>query len=158
LITRPREVADNATPSGTSLAVELLVRLAELLHDVDARRRATYVMETLAPAVARYPAAFGHMLGAADMLINGAVELAIVGEPGDAGFEALARVAANHYVPSLVLAGGAPTSDPTIALLEGRDARSGRATAYVCRGYACDEPATTPEMLATQLDALTGGR
>jgi uncharacterized protein YyaL (SSP411 family) len=158
LITRPREVADNATPSGTSLAVELLVRLAELLHDVDARRRATYVLETLAPAVARYPAAFGHMLGAADMLINGAVELAIVGEPGDAGFEALARVAANHYVPSLVLAGGAPTSDPTIALLEGRDARSGRATAYVCRGYACDEPATTPEMLATQLDALTGGR
>src|SRR6185503_4241046 len=89
LITRPREIADNATPSGTSLAVELLVRLAELLHDVDARRRATYVVETLAPAVARYPSAFGHLLGAADMLINGAVEVAIVGDVDSPDFEAL---------------------------------------------------------------------
>ena len=96
-------------PSGTSLAVELLVRLAELLHDADARRRATYVVETLAPSMARYPSAFGHMLGTADMLINGAVELAIVGDVGSADFEALERAAAERYVPSLVIAGGAPS-------------------------------------------------
>ena len=98
LITRPREISDNATPSGTSLAVELLVRLAELLHDVDARRRATYVVETLAPAIGRYPSAFGHLLGSADMLINGAVELAIVGDPQSADFAALERTAAERYV------------------------------------------------------------
>ena len=155
LITRPREVADNATPSGTSLAVELLVRLAELLHEVDARRRATYVVETLAPAVDRYPAAFGHLLGAADMLINGAVEVAIVGEQGAPDFVALQRAVAHRYVPSLVLAGGAPRDDDSIALLEGREARGGRATAYLCRGYACDEPATSPELLETQLEALS---
>jgi uncharacterized protein len=154
LITRPREVPDNATPSGTSLAVELLVRLAELLHDVDARRRATYVIETLAPAIGRYPSAFGHLLGAADMSINGAVELAIVGEPGASDFVALERVAADYYVPSLVLAGGSPRSDDAIALLSGREARGGHATAYVCRAYTCDEPATSPELLASQLDAL----
>jgi uncharacterized protein YyaL (SSP411 family) len=98
LIVRPREVADNATPSGTSLAVELLVRLAELLHDVEARRRATYVVETLAPMIARYPSAFGHILGAADMLINGAVEVAIVGDVGTADFRAMERAVAEQYV------------------------------------------------------------
>jgi uncharacterized protein YyaL (SSP411 family) len=155
LITRPREIADNAVPSGTSLAVDLLVRLAELLHDVDARRRATYVLETLAPAIARYPSAFGHALGVADMLIHGAVELAIVGDEKSDEFRALQHVAATRYVPSLVIAGGAPQTDESVALLAGRDARGGAAAAYVCRGYTCDEPATSADMLARQLDALS---
>jgi len=152
LITRPREVTDNATPSGTSLAAELLIRLAELLHDVDARRRATWIVETLAPAIARYPSAFGHLLGAADMLINGAVELAIVGDPAAADFRALERAAADQYVPSLVIAGGA--ADDSVALLEGRTARDGRATAYVCRNYACEEPVVTRDGLVEQLERL----
>ena len=154
LITRPREITDNAVPSGTSLAVDLLVRCAELLHDVDARRRATYVVETLAPAIARYPAAFGHILGVADMLVNGAVELAIVGDMESRAFGALRHAAATRYVPALVIAGGAPRTDDSIALLSGRDARGLDAAAYVCRGYTCDEPATSPEMLGAQLDAL----
>jgi len=154
LITRPREVTDNAVPSGTSLAVDLLVRLAEVLHDVDARRRATYVVETLAPAIARYPSAFGHLLGVADMLINGAVELAIVGDVGSKAFGELRHAAATRYVPALVLAGGVPRDDDSIALLSGRDARGGEAAAYVCRGYTCDEPATSAEKLGEQLDGL----
>jgi uncharacterized protein YyaL (SSP411 family) len=153
LITRPKDITDNALPSGTSLAVELLVRIAELTADVDARRRATYVAETLAPAMMRYPSAFGHLLGSADMLINGAVELAIVGDPTAADFSALERAAAARYIPSLVIAGGAPGG--SLALLEGRDARDGHATAYVCRGYACEAPATTPESLAEQLARTT---
>jgi len=155
LITRPKDITDNAVPSGTSLAVELLTRLAELFADADARRRATYVLETLAPAIARYPSAFGHLLGSADMLINGAVELAIVGDPKSASFTALERAAAERYVPSLVMAGGSPRDD--IALLADRAPRDGQATAYVCRSYACEEPTTSAAALAEQL-AKAGGR
>jgi len=151
LIIRPREISDNATPSGTSLAVELLIRLAELFADADARRRATYAVESLAPAIGRYPSAFGHMLGCADMLINGAVEVAIVGDTASDDFRALERTAAERYVPSLVLAGGAPRTDDAIALLSAREARDGRATAYVCRNYACERPATTRNELDEQL-------
>jgi uncharacterized protein YyaL (SSP411 family) len=88
------------------------------------------------------------------MLINGAVEVAIVGNVGDAQFGEMERAVAGHYVPSLVLAGGAPRSDESIALLTGREARGGNATAYVCRGYTCDEPATSAQQLALQLEAL----
>jgi hypothetical protein len=153
LVVRPRDVTDNAIPSGTSLAAELLARLAELYHDVDARRRATWIIETQLPTMQRYPSAFGHALGVADMLIHGAVELAIVGEPGTPDFSALERAAAERYVPSLVIAGGA--SSGHIALLADRDARDGRATAYVCRSYACEAPATSVELLVEQLDRMS---
>ena len=151
LITRPRDATDNAMPSGTSLAVDLLLTLAELSHDVDMRRRATFVLETLATPAIRYPTAFGHLLGATDMAVNGAVEVAIAGKPGDKSFVALEHEAAVHYVPSLVLAGGLSRKDDRIALLEGKEARKGKATAYVCRSYACEEPATSPQVFASQL-------
>ncbi len=156
LITRPREVTDNAIPSGNSLAVDLLQSLAELTADADMRRRATFIVETLATPMLQYPTAFGHLLGATDMTVNGAVEVAIAGRPGDASFSAMEREVAARYVPSLVLAGGLQSNGDRIALLEGRQASKGKATAYVCISYACDEPATSPEMFARQLE--TAGR
>jgi uncharacterized protein YyaL (SSP411 family) len=155
LITRPRDIPDNATPSGTSLAAELSLRVAELYDDTGSRRRATYVVESMAPAIARYPSAFGHLLGVADMLINGAVEVAIVGAPESADFAAFERVVGAHYLPSLVLAGG--LADGGLALLRGRG-RGGGAAAFVCRNYTCDEPATTPAQLEAQLDGYLEGR
>src|SRR6185503_3040605 len=154
LITRPREVTDNATPSGTSLAVALLVRLAELFRDVDARRRATYVAETLQPMIARFPAAFGHLLGSIDLLVHGAAELAIVGDPASAAVHDLRATAFTRFVPGLVVAGAMPNASLGVALLEDRPMIDGRATAYLCRGYTCEQPITAPQELARQLDAL----
>ena len=151
LITRPRDVSDNATPSGGSLAVELLLRMAELFDDAEARRRATHVIESLSPAIARYPSAFGHMLGNADMVINGAIEVALVGE--QLQLHALRGVVAGEYLPSLVLAGGLPSTSNGIALPADRPARDGEATAYVCRNYTCDAPTADPRTLAEQLSA-----
>ena len=152
LVTRPREVTDNAVPSGTSLAAEVLLRLAELLHDVDMRRRADWVLETLAEPMARHAIAFGHLLGVTDLSVNGAVEVAIIGDPDADDFRALTQEVSRRYVPSLVLAGGPPGEDAGVALLEQRTMRHGAATAYVCRQYACDEPTTEPAMLGEQLE------
>ncbi|MGI8509844.1 MAG: thioredoxin domain-containing protein [Gemmatimonadaceae bacterium] len=66
LVSRPRDVTDNAMPSGTSLAVELLLRLADYDGHEAYRARAHKVMRSLTPMVARYPSAFGHLLGDAE--------------------------------------------------------------------------------------------
>jgi uncharacterized protein len=153
LITRPRDVTDNATPSGTSLATELLLYLAELGHDAEYRRRAAFTLEALAEPMARYPTAFGHLLGCADMEINGAIEVALIGNIDEPGFKALERAVAGQYVPSLVLAGGAATSDTSVKLLSDRPLIDGEPTAYVCRGYTCDKPVTEPDALSAQLDS-----
>ena len=153
LITRPREVTDNAIPSGTSLAVELLLHLAELLHDPEYRRRAVFVLETLAEPMLRFPSAFGHLLGSADMELNGAIEVALIGSQSTPEFQALERAVAGQYVPSLVLAAGAPGGNHAVKLLDDRPAIDDLPTGYVCRGYACDRPVTDATSLVEQLDA-----
>jgi uncharacterized protein YyaL (SSP411 family) len=150
LITRPRDATDNAMPSGTSLAVDLLLTLSELTHDPNLSRRAVFVLESLATPLIRYPSAFGHLLGAADMAVNGAVEVAIAGVPAEKNFRSLLHQVATQYVPSLVLAGGSDESG--VALMRGRTVTRGKATAYVCRSYACEEPASDPQVLASQLE------
>ena len=118
------------------------------------RRRAIAVLETIAEPMARFPLAFGHALAATDLAVHGATEVALVGDPGAADFAALARVVASRYVPSLVLAGGKPADADGIGLLAGRNARQGKATASLCRGYVCEEPVTEPAKLLEQLSAL----
>jgi uncharacterized protein YyaL (SSP411 family) len=153
LLTRPRDFTDNAVPSGTSLAVDLLLRLAELLGDTARRDRAGRVLESLSEPLARYAPAFGHLLGAADMAVHGAVEVALAGDPATDDFRALAQAVGHDYTPSLVLAGGLPGAGRSggIALLTDKLPRDGRATAYVCRQYLCEQPVTDPADLPTQL-------
>lgn len=66
LVTRPHDPTDNATPSGTSLAVDLLLRLANYDDDQTLRDHAAGVMNSVAGMITRYPSAFGHMLGDAE--------------------------------------------------------------------------------------------
>jgi uncharacterized protein YyaL (SSP411 family) len=152
LITRPRDVTDNATPAGTSLAVELLLRLAELYGDVDLQRRATRVLEGLAGPMEQHGLAFGNLLGAADLAIHGATEVAIVGDPNSPDFSALTSEVARHYLPALVMAGGPASDGAGVALMTDRIAREGRATGYVCRQYVCAEPTSDPGRLGMLLD------
>jgi uncharacterized protein YyaL (SSP411 family) len=158
LITRPRDVTDNATPSGTSLAADLLLNLAELQHDADYRRRAVFTLENLAEPMLRFPTAFGHLLGCADMELNGAVEVALVGDLKSDGLRALERAVASEYVPSLVLAAGREKSAQVVKLLEDRTMIDGQPTAYVCRGYVCDRPVTDAVGLTEQLENAAHAR
>ncbi|MHB1072751.1 MAG: thioredoxin domain-containing protein [Gemmatimonadaceae bacterium] len=151
LVTRPRDPADNATPAGSSLAADLLLRLAVICGDVEYQRHAAWGVETHSEAIVRYATAFGHLLQVADMLVHGATELALVGEPGDPALAALAAAAGTRYVPALIVAGGAPGDNAGLALLADRPMQEGKATAYLCRGYVCEAPATSPALLVQQL-------
>jgi uncharacterized protein YyaL (SSP411 family) len=138
LIVRPKDVTDNATPSGTSLTTALYLHLAELTGDAAFRERADWVLSTLAEPMTTHAPAFGFLLGAADTVVHGALQVALAGNAA-----ALANVVATTYIPSLVLAGG--TAD--VELLRDRPAIGGRPTAYVCRGFVCDRPVTEPKEL-----------
>ena len=156
LVTRPRDPTDNAVPSGSSLATELLLHLGDLLDDDAMRRRARQVLESVAEAMGRYPLAFGEMLQAAEMAVAGATELALVGELGDPQMVRLDEEVARHYIPGLVLAAGTPGARDGIALLQGRSTLGGAPTAYLCRAYACDAPVTDPDALGEQIEQAMG--
>ena len=142
-------------PAGSSLAAELLLRLGVLTGNEESTRRGAWLVETLGEPLVRYPTAFGYALGAAELAVHGATEVAIIGTRGEAGFEALVRETSSRYLPSLVLA----TSDEgsALPLLANRAMIDGRATAYVCRGFVCDSPVTEPAALGEQLERAASG-
>ncbi|MBI1809491.1 MAG: thioredoxin domain-containing protein [Gemmatimonadetes bacterium] len=153
LVVRPRDVMDNATPAGGSLAAELLLMVAEYTGADAPRATAVRALSSLARPMQEYGVMFGHALGAAEMAVHGAIEVAIAGEVGSAPFTALSRAVASQYVPSLVLAGGEGDGAHDIALLAGRTAASGAATAYVCHDYRCAAPTQDAMAVVTQLGA-----
>jgi uncharacterized protein YyaL (SSP411 family) len=154
LVTRPRDVYDSAAPSGNSVATDVLLRLALLLDRDDYRERAEAVLGGLSGGIERLPGAFGRLLAALDFYLSAPREVVIVGEPASPGTQALIDAVYASYLPNKVVAGRAPEdegAEALIPLLAERKTRAGRATAYVCEGYACQSPTTDPEELRRQL-------
>ena len=129
------------------MAASVLLRLAEYTGEgryADAAEGALAAQQSM---MVRAPHGLAHWLAALDFMLAPPQGLAVVGEePG-----ALLDVARARFRPNLVVAAGASGQDLGIALLEGREALDGRATAYVCRDFACERPATTPAALAALL-------
>jgi uncharacterized protein YyaL (SSP411 family) len=153
LITRPRDFFDNATPSGTSLAVDVLLKLALLTDNADYERRATTCLRTLAPYIENAPTAFGRLLAALDFHLSTPQELALV-LPADATAGPLLDTVRARYAPNLLIVGGpfGQPDNPT-PLLDDREALGGQPTAYLCERYVCQAPTTDPAELKTQLEA-----
>ncbi len=86
----------------------------------------------------------------AEALVNGTVQLALVGDPADAAFRGLISEAGAVFVPSLAIAGGKP-GEAQPSLMHDREPIDGRATAYVCRAFTCDLPTSDPDELGHQL-------
>ena len=154
-VAQPRGLVDNATPSANSIGADVLQRLALLTGDEMLVRRARSILRAVAPALERQPSAFGRMLCAADRLLGDQVDVVVAGDSEAAGERALREAATEPYVPDLVLASVA-ADDPHAEwpLFADKVARDSVATAYACRGYACDAPTTDPSRLTEQVRAL----
>jgi uncharacterized protein YyaL (SSP411 family) len=148
LITRRKDLEDTPIPSGSSSAALGLLRLAALSGDYRYEQAALGAISLAAEIAPRYPVAFGHLLCALDLHTAPARELALVGP----GLEQLLAVVRERYRPHLVLAASAQArSDTAVALLEGRSALEGRATAYLCERFSCQAPVLDAATLRAQL-------
>jgi uncharacterized protein YyaL (SSP411 family) len=154
LVTRPRDAYDNAAPSGTSVATDVLLRLSLLLDRDDYRERAEAILDSSSGGMERLPGAFGRLLAALDFHLSRPREVAIVGDPQAQDTQALVDTVYALYLPNKVVAGRTPADEEAarlVPLLADRPMRDGQPTAYVCEGYACKNPTTDPEELARQL-------
>jgi len=147
LITRPKDLFDNATPGGNSVAADVLLRLAILFGEERYAEIATKTLESIFPLAQRYASGFGFLLGVAEWRAGQPKEIAITGGLDDAAFRALRKVAGDVYLPHRVLVAGEDARD--LPLMHGRD--TDRVMAYVCEAYACQEPVSDPERLLALL-------
>jgi uncharacterized protein YyaL (SSP411 family) len=152
LVTRPKDIFDNATPSGTSVAVDMLSRLALLTGEDRYRQAAEGVLTSLGTIASEHPTSFGRLLCALDFAIGRPREIAIVGPPEAEETRALRQAVFGRYLPNRVVAGSAgPDGGAAIPLLQDRPLRDGKPTAYVCEGYVCQAPVTSADALTAQL-------
>ncbi len=153
LIARPKDVFDNATPSGNSVAAEALLRLALLTGDDDFGRRASEILEQYGAFATEQPNGFGRMLCAYDFAVGDVHEIAVVGAQDRTETQELLGILRGHYLPWKVVALSQPGKDSVeqIPLLAERTEVSGKPAVYVCHNFVCQLPVTTAEDLARQL-------
>jgi uncharacterized protein YyaL (SSP411 family) len=160
LIVRPRNLFDNAVPCGSSVAIETLLRLEVLTGRAEYRTRALAALRSMGDLMSRYPGGFGRFLCAHDFNVGPVVEVALVG-PSTESLRPLEAEVFGRFIPNRVVAGavGADTAARAgLPLLEGRAAIGGKATAFVCRHYACELPVTDAAALAKQLEGERSSR
>lgn len=147
LIVRPRDVQDNAVPSGNNLLARQLIRLTAYTGDHRYDEAARDGLRLLTKALETYPQAFGEALNAVDMLVNGLAEVAVIGEPGEPATDGLLDVIDEAYRPNVIiaLARESVPGEATIPLLSYRTQRDDQPTVYVCRNFACEMPVTSAE-------------
>ena len=150
LVARPKDVQDNATPSGNAVATIVLLRLAALTGDQRYRLAAERALRTITPFTARYATAFAKWLTAIDLAVAPIAEIAIVGSLDDPATIALLRAASSSGTKRVVALAADPAIS-TVPLLADRRMLNGRPTGYVCRDFTCRLPVTDPEALAEQL-------
>ena len=142
LVTRPKDLTDNASPAANSLAAVALARLGAITGVGNYTERSQDICRLVGPLAERHPTAFTYLLGAVELHTAGVTEVVISGDRPD-----LLAVVRQRFLPAAVTLWGEPWDSP---LWESRGGDSpGRA--YVCRQQVCGLPADDPETLAVQL-------
>ena len=149
LIHRPKDVQDNAIPSGNAMAAHVLLKLSLLTGESAYWGAAERAVREVGKLMAQYPSGFGEWLNAASLIMGEPREIALIGDQEQ--IAPFLDVLRTGYRPSQVVAAGAGARNERIPLLSNRPQVNGSGTAYVCRRFVCNAPVTDPKALESQL-------
>jgi len=135
VLVRRKEVYDGALPSGNSVALLNLLRLARLSNNADYEDKAAHIIRAFAGDVKGSPAAHTFFLLGVDFSVGPAYNVILVGESNWDSTQDMIIPLRKSYLPNLVFSLKAPDT----ARL-GYEVLGGKTTAYVCRGQMCLPP------------------
>ncbi|MEW6073373.1 MAG: thioredoxin domain-containing protein [Planctomycetota bacterium] len=158
LFVRPKEFYDGAIPAGNSVAALVLLRLARITGTVRYEELAAGTLRAAAYEATQLAGAHTQLFAAVDFAVGPSFEVVIAGDPAAADTRAMLSAVHRRFLPHQVLLLRPPVGDggplatlaPYIAPLTALD---GRATAYICRDFACSAPTTAVEEVERLLRA-----
>ncbi len=155
LIVRTKDPQDSSIPSGNSMAVMALLRLAKLTGQRDLQEKAETTLQLFQGLMARSPLAAGQMLLALDFHLGPVQELVVVGDPAAAETRRALQVIRSRFRPHQVVAlkateGMAENQEAVIPLLQGKG-KVGAVTTYICQNFTCQAPLVGVEPLEAAL-------
>jgi uncharacterized protein YyaL (SSP411 family) len=152
LLLRPKDLQDNATPSGNALACEALLKLAAFTDNGKYRDLAETCLRLVANQALRYPTSFARWLSAADFALGNVKQIAVLYDSDLGEARELLQTIQTPYRPNTVVAVSSyPPSLGAPSLLDDRPLRDGKPTVYVCEGFVCKMPITTTSELQNLL-------
>ena len=144
LVMRMKDDYDGAEPSGNSIAVLNLLRLAQITDRQDFRASAEHALQAFGPRLVAGPEGIPQMLAAYEFSISKPRQIILVGEPGAPDTRRLLAALHARFVPHgivlLVSAESRPALSRYLPVVADMTAIGGQATAYVCENYACQLP------------------
>jgi uncharacterized protein YyaL (SSP411 family) len=139
---RRKEVYDGALPSGNSVAMLNLLRLARLSGDSEFEELTSKLDSAFSSEVQASPTAHTFMLVAVDFAVGPAYNVVLVGDVGEGGTRNMLKALRTRYLPNMVVSLRKPED---VGL--GYEQISGKATAYVCHGRTCMPPTNEKEQM-----------
>lgn len=99
LITRPQDLQDNATPSGSSIAAMALLQMHTYSGNGDWYDRATQLLGQMQEIASAHPTAFANWLSALDFAMTETKEIAIIGKQDAPEMRSLIEAVWSRYRP-----------------------------------------------------------
>jgi len=155
LITRPKEGYDGAIPSGNSVMLQNLVRLARLTGDQSLEEEAARIGRFFAEHIGKQPTGFTAMLCGVDLLAGPTAEVVLAGSPDDPELQTMAQRLRTAFTPRTVVLNAPPTGelDALAPFTAQQRPVDGQATAYVCQHFTCQAPTTDPDEMMEQVQS-----
>jgi uncharacterized protein YyaL (SSP411 family) len=151
ILLRPKDLQDNAVPSGNALACEALLKLSAFTDNGRYRDLAEASLKLVANHALRYPTSFARWLSAADFALANVKQVAVAFPSDREEARGLLQTIQAEYRPNLIVAASSyPPSSQAPSLLIDRPLKDSRPTVYVCEGFVCQMPVTS----ASEVQAL----
>lgn len=159
LLIRGKVFHDHAMPSGNSVAALNLIRLYHMGTDDIYLDKAERVFASISTKLEAGSSAYCQMMQAVDFAIGPSVELVIAGVPGSKDLQPMLRAAREGFFPNKVTLFRPDNQErPAISRLApftlNQRALNGKATAYLCRNFACMAPSTDPNFVREALQKI----
>ncbi|HUW90278.1 MAG TPA: thioredoxin domain-containing protein [Candidatus Nanopelagicaceae bacterium] len=145
LLTRQKETYDGAIPSGNSVAMLNLLRLAQLTGNDTYEKKADHLGRVFAESVRANPVAHSLMMVAVDYAVGPTYSLVIAGDEGKDDTNSMLDEVRKQFLPnkSLIFRPTEkvnPEIDNLSNYIQFFDKYEGKATAYVCINKTCKTP------------------
>ena len=157
LLVREKPIHDGAEPSGNSVALMNLLRLAEFTTKDQYRVRAERLLKVYSSALSSNPVALAEMLLAVDFYLDQPKEVVLVSPKGmRAVSDPLLDQLRKEFLPNKVFAFVEEGDDlaeqaKVIPLVKSKYPIKGMTTAFVCEKGICKLPTSDPTVFRTQL-------
>ncbi|MBE9544026.1 MAG: thioredoxin domain-containing protein [Proteobacteria bacterium] len=157
LLVRSKEIYDGAIPSGNSVAVYNLLRLAHMTGNTGYTQKAEAIIKAFSVQVKQYPSGHSQLMVALEYALNPNYEVVIVGEPQKPDTRLMLAALRRPFIPEKIVLfrtadkSHARTIIDIAPFTRSMATRNGQATAYVCQDFACQLPTTSVDQMLKNL-------